>query len=58
MENTPVAPAECPCFDEFPLAMAYVPMQKWRNAYDPDTALIRGTMFRELDKPYLGEGAV
>ena len=33
------------------LAMAYVPMQRWRMLYAPDAALMRGTMFEELDLP-------
>ena len=37
---------------EHPLAMAYAPLQVWRNAYEPEMALARGTMFAELDKPF------
>ena len=40
------------------LAMAYVPMQRWQNIYEPDLALERGTIFAELDKPFLGKDAV
>ena len=36
------------------LAMVYAPIQQWRNAYDPHTALHRGTLFRELDMPFYG----
>ena len=36
------------------LAMAYVPMQKWSKPYDPDAGLSRGTVFPELDLPFLG----
>ena len=36
------------------LAMVYAPIQQWRNAYDPHTALHRGTLFRELDMPFCG----
>lgn len=36
------------------LAMVYAPIQYWRGAYDPKTALSRGTMFRELDMPFYG----
>lgn len=43
---------------DVPLAMAYVPMQKWQKLYDPDVALERGTLFLELDKPFIGEEAV
>ncbi len=38
--------------DALPLAMAYVPRQKWRNAYSPEEALSRGTLFAELDLPF------
>ena len=38
--------------DGLPLAMVYAPSQKWRQAYSPDEALSRGTMFAELDKPF------
>ena len=48
----------CACLDDLPLAMAYVPMQKWRNLYPPATALDRGTIFAELDLPFIGEEAV
>ena len=37
---------------EHPLAMAYAPLQVWRNAYEPEMALERGTLFIELDKPF------
>lgn len=39
---------------ETPLAMAYVPVQKIHYVYDPDNALMQGTLFPELDKPFLG----
>ncbi len=42
------------CIDSFPLAMSYVPMQKWRDLYSADVGLSRGTIFSELDKPFLG----
>ena len=38
-----------------PLAMAYVPMQRWRALYDPDDGFSHGTIFMELDKPFLGK---
>lgn len=44
--------------DDVPLAMAYVPIQKWRQLYEEDVAFSRGTIFRELDKPFIGEEAV
>ncbi|MBP1582023.1 MAG: spore coat associated protein CotJA [Oscillospiraceae bacterium] len=40
------------------LAMAYVAMQPWRNLYDIDVGLQRGTVFAELDLPFLGREGV
>ncbi len=39
-----------------PLAMAYVPWQKWQKIYEAEKALCRGTIFEELDKPFRGIG--
>ncbi|MEE1085772.1 MAG: spore coat associated protein CotJA [Schaedlerella sp.] len=39
-----------------PLAMAYVPWQKWCNIYEICKGFQRGTIFGELDKPFLGRG--
>lgn len=39
-----------------PLAMAYVPWQKWRSIYEADKGFRRGTIFEQLDKPFLGAG--
>ncbi len=39
----------------YPLASVYAPIQQWRDAYDEEMALSRGTLFRELDKPFLGK---
>ena len=38
----------------YPLAMVYSPLQEFRELYDPDVALERGTMFAELDLPFEG----
>ena len=35
--------------------MAYVPMQQWRQLYDPNVGFSRGTIFMELDKPFCGK---
>lgn len=37
-----------------PVAMAYVPWQKFTNTYEPQKALMAGTIFPELDLPFLG----
>lgn len=47
----------CDSVDVCPLAMAYVPWQRWCETYEPATALHRGTIFPELDLPFLGGGA-
>lgn len=38
-----------------PLAMAYVPLQKWGQTYDEEKAFKRGTIFPELDLPLAPE---
>ena len=38
------------------LAMVYSPKQYWRKLYTPDEAMTHGTLFVELDKPFLEEG--
>ncbi len=41
---------------EHPLAMVYSPLQVWGELYDKETALCRGTLFKELDLPFVGCG--
>lgn len=43
------------CIDEFPIGMAYIPWQSFRDLYDPHEGLERGTLFKELDYPFLGK---
>ena len=38
----------------YKLAMVYSPYQEWQNIYCGDKALECGTIFAELDKPFLG----
>ncbi len=41
-----------------PLAMARVVNQKPNSpTYDIETAFVKGTVFKQLDKPFLGRGA-
>ena len=40
--------------EDHPLAMVYSPCQAWRDAYPPEVALSRGTLFSELDLPFDG----
>lgn len=37
-----------------PLAMVYSPVQEWQALYDNETGLAKGTIFKELDFPFLG----
>ena len=43
--------------EHFPVAMAYVPWQTWNQVYAFDKALCTGTLFPELDKPFIGRRA-
>lgn len=52
---------ECGCrrkdrLKGMPLAMAYVPWQDWGDLYCAHKALQVGTVFEELDMPFLGRG--
>ena len=38
------------------VAMAYVPYQNPEQIYGPEEGINAGTMFPELDKPFLGSG--
>lgn len=40
--------------DEMPLAMTYVPWQEWGCLLELDEALMCGTLFKPLLKPFLG----
>lgn len=44
--------------DSMVLAMAYVPWQTWRDIYNVEKALQCGTIFEELNKPFLGKGGI
>ena len=39
---------------DYPVGMVYAPLQEFRNLYDLDSALRQGTIFRELDLPFMG----
>lgn len=41
-----------------PLAMAYVPEQRWSTTYDLCKALETGTIFPCLNKPFCGKGGM
>jgi hypothetical protein len=42
--------------DQLPLAMAYVPFQRWGNLYNPEKGFSHGTIFQDLDFPFQGKG--
>ena len=46
------------CLCNMSLAMSYVLMQSWAQTYEPAVALTRGTIFPELDLPFLAAGRV
>lgn len=42
------------CLAGVSLAMVYAPVQSFQSLYEPEEALSRGTIFQELEKPFLG----
>lgn len=57
METLPETGSDHPCAEQpscMVLAMAYVPMQKFEELYNPEVGFDRGTVFCRLDLPYLG----
>lgn len=42
---------------ETPVGMAYVPWQTISTVYAPEVGLTQGTIFPDLDKPWLGSSA-
>ena len=43
-----------PCDYSKPIAMVYPEKQNWCGIYDPNVALINGTLFDSLNKPFYG----
>ena len=54
-EKAPCLPRSSWGLREVPLGMVYAPLQEFRHLYDRDKALRQGTIFRELDLPFMGE---
>lgn len=55
--NSTSAPSPCEEENEMqslPLAMAYVPIQHFKTVYELNEALQYGTIFPELNKPFMG----
>ena len=42
------------CLNNRSLASVYAPAQQWRELYDDETALKKGTLFKDLEFPFLG----
>lgn len=49
---TNVANNSCSSLSDKAIAMAYVPWQMFQSVYDLETALMVGTIFPELNKPF------
>lgn len=45
---------ECMPQQRMALAMAYVPWQKWQQPYNYEQGLMEGTIFPDLNLPFLG----
>ena len=54
--TTPCYNTQDDALEGMPIAMAYVPWQNWQQIYDLEQGFCRGTIFKELDKPFLGKG--
>lgn len=57
MNNEQYTPLK-PFPDETPLAMAYIPFQQWGETYEASVGFKKGTIFPDIDKPFVGKGAV
>ncbi len=53
LRSCSAAAGQQPFLSSFPLAMAYVPMQQWQQTYDLGLGFSRGTIFPELDLPFM-----
>lgn len=49
----PMQPDRSAFPSQISLAMAYVPLQRLNSVYQEDVALQAGTLFPDLDKPWL-----
>ena len=58
LDNTVLCDSAFPPMPEQPqvVAMAYVPWQHLQTVYETDYGFDRGTIFPELDKPWLAGG--
>ncbi|HEX2938090.1 MAG TPA: spore coat associated protein CotJA [Ruminiclostridium sp.] len=56
MEDESCAPNRPPLPAVTVVAMAYIPFQQFNTVYAPEKGYEMGTIFPELDKPFLGGG--
>ena len=49
----PVAQSRSWGLEGYPLGSVYAPLQNWQEIYDNETGFDRGTIFKELDLPFL-----
>ncbi len=54
----PMPMPRCDVWNDKSLAMAYVPWQTWRDIYEADKGFHCGTIFQELNLPFLGKGGM
>lgn len=54
MNNSPLQPNNPSCLNGYHLAMVYAPEQVFKNLYDCEQWLDKGTIFRDLDFPFKG----
>lgn len=57
VQGEETTPRNCGDFENrcnMELSRAYVLSQPFRNLYDENTAICHGTLFKDLDKPYMG----
>lgn len=43
---------------QYPIGMGYVPIQSWQQPYPVEQAISRGTIFSDLDLPFMMGGCI
>ena len=51
MDGTQVPNTDTPCHKNHPIAMVYGINQEWKQLFDMELGLTKGTIFEELDLP-------
>ena len=55
MNNNSMSDMDEERYRDMTVTMAYVPWQYLKDTYDPEKALMTGTIFPELDKKFVGK---